>query len=397
MKFSTLKTKHTRIAVGAVAALSMLAATGCTPSSAGSTDTAATAKTSQLGISDSNYSLKKLIAAAKKEKPITVSDTTGKIIDQAKAFSKKYGVKATGVKIAGHDQVQIVTREAQAKAVKTDVLFMTDSENAVGSLIPKGYVTSWMPPDLKKDVPAKFQDPVMVTQEPVFFAYNTQVYGDKCPIKNVWDLTDKKWRGKLALPDPQLFDYAPYWWNQLATHHDDAMKSAYKSHYGKTLKTDEDSATAAWIKALAQNSPQLEKTDENAAAAVGAPGQAHPFVGLMSAAKFRDNKELGYKLGACAGLKPFVGLAYTKIGVIATGTESPNAAKLFVHYMLTKDGIAPQTEDGKISTNKTVPVPADEPSGIAKIWDQVMVFRSDSMKDDLTKSQDWLDFWVANK
>lgn len=388
--------RHSRALRLIVAPIATVAVVGglaaCAPSS--SPQTAATA--SAIGISDSGYSLDKLVAAAKKEGPITVTDTTGKIVDIAKAFTAKYGITATGVKLTGQQQVELANREYQAKSVKTDVLLMTDSQAAVGSLIPNGVVTSWMPPDLKSDVPAEFQNPLMVTQEPILFAYNTQKYGGTCPVDNIWALTDAKWRGKVALPDPLLFNYYEYWWNQWSEHADAKVKAAYQEYFGKPLQTSEKSATAAWVKALASNSPQITKDDDASAAAVGAPNQSEPFIGVMSAAKFRDNADEGYKLGICSTLSPYIGIAYTKAGVIATGTKSPNAAKLFMHYMLTADGIALQTQDGKKSTNTTVEYAADEPSGVAKVWSRIYVFDSTSFKSDLSNATDWSDFWTAH-
>ena len=119
---------------------------------------------------------------------------------------------------------------------------------------------------------------------------------------------------------------------------DDKIAAAYKEHYGKDLKTDEDSATAAWVKALAANGPLLTDADEAAAQAVGAPDQKEPFMGLVSSAKFRNNIDAGAKLGLCTGLKPFAGWMYPSLGLIAKGTDSPNAAKLFIHYLHDRRG-----------------------------------------------------------
>ncbi len=46
--------------------------------------------------------------------------------------------------------------------------------------------------------------------------------------------------------------------------------------------------------------------------------------------------------------------------------ESPNTAKLFVHYILTEEGFKPQMKDGKLPTNIDVKMPADEPSGLLR-------------------------------
>ncbi|MET0530833.1 MAG: ABC transporter substrate-binding protein, partial [Microvirga sp.] len=334
------------------------------------------------------FSLDALIEAAKKEPPISVSSTTGKIVQQAEAFTKKYGVRAAGTKANAAAQLEMVIREAQAKNVQVDVLQISDVPAGVAQLLPKDFVESWLPPDLAKTVPAIYQNPLVITNEANVWAYNTQIHSS-CPVKNIWELTEAKWKGKVALQDP--LGKASYvdWFNQLAQHADDKVRSAYKEFYGKELKTDEDSATAAWVKALAANGPLLTDADEGAAQAVGAPGQKEPFVGLVSSAKFRNNTDSGAKLGLCTGLQPFAGWMYPSLGLIAKGTDSPNAAKLFIHYLLTEEGIAPQAVDGKISTNKDAKLPTDEPSGIGKVLDQIFPYSAATATKDWDSRQDW--------
>jgi iron(III) transport system substrate-binding protein len=186
------------------------------------------------------------------------------------------------------------------------------------------------------------------------------------------------------------------WFNQTAMHADDKIAAAYKAQYGKDLETDEDSATKAWVKALAANSPLLTDADEAAAQAAGAPGQKEPFMALISSAKFRDNQDMGYKLGLCSGMEPYSGWLSPNMGLIASGTDSPNAAKLFIRYMLTKDGIAPQAEDGKRSTNGDLNLPDDEPSGVGKVWDEMQPYDVSTAGDDWDTREDWQDFWRLN-
>ncbi len=117
---------------------------------------------------------------------------------------------------------------------------------------------------------------------------------------------------------------------------------------------------------------------------------------MTSTAKYRDNLTKGLKLGICAGVEPFSGFLYPGFGLIAGQTKSPNAAKLFVRYLMTAEGIAPQTEDGKISGNSTIGLPADEPSGVAKYLDQLMAFDAATAGDDLDKREAWQDLWRIN-
>ena len=46
------------------------------------------------------FDLEALAAAARKEAPINIYDSTGKIVEMADNFSSKYGVKATGIKVS---------------------------------------------------------------------------------------------------------------------------------------------------------------------------------------------------------------------------------------------------------------------------------------------------------
>ena len=340
------------------------------------------------------FDLDALIAAAKTEAPITVYAVTGKIVDTAEAFSAKYGVQATGKKVNEAGQADLMIRESQAGLIVGDVSLAMDVGSAIAQLLPEGIVESWVPGDIEANIPEAARDPLVVVSDPQVWTYNTEKYST-CPVENIWELTEPQWKGKVAMLD--LFDKPLYadWFNQLETHHDAAIAKAYEDHYGKKLETDEPSATAAWVKAYAQNGPLLADSTAVSEAA-GAPGQAEPFFAITATAKYRGNVSDGLKLGVCEGIQPFAGFLYPGYGLIAKGTKSPNAARLFVHYLLTEEGIANQTVDGKVSSNAQVGMPEDEPSGISRHLDKLMVFNSATAGEDFEKRQDWQDFWRVN-
>jgi iron(III) transport system substrate-binding protein len=342
-----------------------------------------------------DFDLDALIAAARQEAPINIYDSTGKIVEMAENFSKKYGVKATGIKVKASAQIEMIIREAQANNVQGDVVMLTDTPAAVAQLLPEKFVYSWVPPDMADKIPEQFQDPLAVTTNASVWAYNTEVY-DSCPVKNLWELTKPEWKGKVAFYDPLLKGTYPDWFNQMEAHSDDVMKAAYKETFGKDLETDEDSATKAWLKAFAANGPLITDGDDPIAEAVGAPGQKEPFFGLLSSAKFRDNEDKGFKLGLCKELGPWPGWTYTKLALIASGTKSPNTAKLFVHYVLTPEGIAPQAVDGKLPTNVDISLPDDEPSGIGDVLDKLEQYDASTALDDWDAREAWQDFWRVN-
>ncbi|WP_077965688.1 ABC transporter substrate-binding protein [Ensifer adhaerens] len=344
---------------------------------------------------EETFDLDALVEAAKKEKPINVYDSTGKIVEMAEAFTTKYGVKATGVKVSANSQLEMIIREAQAGNVQGDVALITDAPAALAQLLPQGFVESYLPGDMKEKIPAAFQEPLAISTNANVWAYNTEAY-DKCPVTNIWELTEAKWKGKIALVDPLTKSTYTDWFNQLEKHADAKVAEAYKTHFGKDLETAEKSAAAAWIKALAQNGPLVTDGDDPVAEAVGAAGQKEPFFGLLSSAKFRDNEGKGYKLGLCTELTPWVGWTYTKLGLIASKSASPNSAKLFIHYVLTEEGIGPQMKDGKLPTNTDIKMPADEPSGIMEVADRLFPYNAATGLEDFDRREEWQDFWRVN-
>jgi iron(III) transport system substrate-binding protein len=341
------------------------------------------------------FDLDALVAAAKQEKPINIYDSTGKIVEMAENFSAKYGLKATGMKVSANSQLEMIIRESQAGNVQGDVVLITDAPAALAQLLPEKFVENHLPADMTSKIPAQLQNPLAISTNANVWAYNTEAY-DKCPVANIWELTEPKWKGKVAMVDPLTKGNYTDWFNQLETHSTDKVAEAYKTHFGKDLETTERSAAAAWIKALAQNAPLATDGDDPVAEAVGAPGQKEPFVGLLSSAKFRDNADKGYKLGICADLDPWVGWSYIKLGLIASKTKSPNTAKLFIHYILTEEGISPQMKDGKLPTNIDIKMPDDEPSGLMKVAGKLLDYNSSTGLDDFDRREEWQDFWRVN-
>ena len=53
---------------------------------------------------------------------------------------------------------------------------------------------------------------------------------------------------------------------------------------------------------------------------------------------------------------------------------------------MTEEGIAPQAVDGKMSTNTDAKLPADEPSGIGKVLDQIFPYDAASAAERLGRA-----------
>ncbi|MTH61560.1 ABC transporter substrate-binding protein [Paracoccus litorisediminis] len=332
-----------------------------------------------------------LIAAAKAEPPTTAYAVTGKIVDTAAAFNAKYGLNLTGKKVNEAGQVDLLIRENQAGNVTGSISLASDAAVIVTDLIAKGVVESWVPEDIAPHLAPDARDPLVVVSDPHVWAYNAEL-GATCPVTNIWQLTDPEWNRRVAMMDPLEKPAYADWFNQLAEHHDAEMAAAYAAHYGKPFEGG--SATEAWVKAFAANGP-LVADSSGVSDAIGAPGQEKPFFGMLSTAKFRDNHDKGYKLAICAGMKPFAGWLYPGLGVIAKASPAPNTAKLFLHYLLTEEGIAAQSVDGKLPADPRIGLPAEEASGIAAHLQQLMVWNTAASPSDLGRRQDWQDLWMT--
>lgn len=341
---------------------------------------------------EESFDLDALVTAAKNEEQLTVYDSTGKIKKIMENFANTYGLDAIGQKVKATAQLEMVIREAQAKNIAGDVIMITDTPAAMAQLIPEGFVESYLPSDMESVIPEKYQAPLTVTNNANVFAYNSEKY-DACPVSNIWELTEAQWTRRFALIDPLSKSSYTDWFNQMETHHDDVVRAAYEEHFGKALETEFDSATKAWVSALGANQPLVTDGDDQTSSAVGAPGQDEPFFGLLSSAKFRDIKGKGHQLAICDTLTPWVGWTYSKLALIATGTASPNAAKLYIHYVLTEEGIGPQMKDGKVPTNINIQMPDNEPSGVVALWNQLLSYDSSTGLSDWDTRQDWQDFW----
>ncbi len=338
-----------------------------------------------------DFDLEALIAAAKSEPPTTVYAVTGKIVDTAEAFNAKYGLAVTGKKVNEAGQVDLLIREHQAGTITGSVSLASDVAVIVTDLLAQGVVESWVPGDIAPHLAESARDPLVVVSDPHVWAYNAEA-GETCPVSNVWQLVDPEWNRLVAIMDPLEKPMYADWFNQLAEHHDDAMAAAYEAHYGKPFEGE--SASEAWVRAFAANGP-LVADSSGVADAIGAPGQEKPFFGMLSTAKFRDNQDKGYKLTICAGMQPFAGWLYPGLGVIAKDTPAPNTARLFIHYLLTEEGIAVQSVDGKVPADPRIGLPADEASGVAAIMDQLMVWNTAGSASDLDRRQDWQDIWMT--
>lgn len=342
------------------------------------------------------FDLAVLVEAAKKEGPITIYDETGKVSQIAEAFTEKYGIEAEGVKIETN-AIDKVKREFDSGNVIADVLAISEPPAFYAELLREDVLVNWVPGDVYDKLPEEARYPYLTSGNWVWWMYSTEAYGNTCPVSNIWELTESEWKGKVALPDPEARAMYTNIWNQAARDHSDAYAEAYEDYFGEKLETDQPSAFHEWLKRLAQNSPAVFKSDEEVSEAVGAPGQENPPLGQTSAAKLRNNAEKGYTMAPCAGLDPFVAGPMPQTMAYASKSKSPNAAKLYIHFATSQEGMEFIMGDGKRSYNPEV-VASEDPYGLDPlIADEAQSFSTEYLEDDYKNTVAWQDFWRSNR
>jgi iron(III) transport system substrate-binding protein len=344
---------------------------------------------------DQGFDVDKLVAAAKKEGSVTIYDSTGDITKTAAAFTAKYGIKATGVKSKVGETLEKMTRENQSGNVTIDVTNYEDGPSLVGQLLAEKTVYTYIPGTVAKDLPAERQNPLHVLSKGNMWVYNPKLFPEGCPVDNIWDLADPEWKGKVALQDPLGKPNIVEFFNQLKSGGDDQLRQAYQDKHHKALPAG-DSAAETWVKGLAKNSPILTSSDDDAAAAVAAPNQKKPRVALVSNAKFRDTKDKGYHMRVCTEMRPWAGYQYPKYTAVAKKAKHPNAAKLFVHFMLTQDGIDTQMDTGGVPGNPTLKSGTFMPAGLTDWNKQLFVFDPAKLRTDFENLQTMQDLWRLN-
>ncbi|MFI7005489.1 ABC transporter substrate-binding protein [Streptomyces sp. NPDC050145] len=394
----TRNRRAARRGVGAVALVCALGAgAACAPSTSegGAAGTGKDATSPAKAVIDSGFALDQVIAAAKKEGEVTVYDSTGDVTKTAAAFTAKYGIKATGVKSKVGETLEKMTRENQSGNITIDVTNYEDGPSLVGQLLPQKVVYTYLPGTVAGDIPAEAQNPLQVLSKGNLWVYNPKLFPKGCPVHNIWDLTDPAWKGKVALQDPLGKPNIVEFFNQLKSVGDDKLRAAYKEKYKKEIPAGE-SAGDTWVKGLAKNSPIVTSSDDDAAAAVAAPNQTKPRFALVSNAKFRDTKDKGYHMKVCTGMQPWSGYQYPKYTAIAKKTKHPNAAKLFVYFMLTQAGVDTQMDTGGVPGNPKLKRGAFMPAGLTD-WDkQLLVFDPARLQSDFDNLQTMQDLWRLN-
>jgi iron(III) transport system substrate-binding protein len=279
-----------------------------------------------------------LYQAAKKEGRVVVYSYTSRGPKSlAMGFYDKYpGIKVEWINIHTATIINRLISEQKAGIYNVDIITATANATQVNVLHPSNMIFPWVPPDLKKVIPRKFQEPLLgwqLTGNTLF--YNTYTWPDKPPIDSWWDITKPEWKGRLVFADPRVssgcLDFLVGFVNNA-----EEMEKEYERVFGKPLKLTTPNAGYEFIKMVYANKPKLVKNVKDARY-IGKPGQEKPSLGVawpFPRITDTDNPKYGkIKLAPHLTLKPKIGLLSTVLLNIAYKAPHPNAAKLMVRWL----------------------------------------------------------------
>lgn len=288
-----------------------------------------------------------LIRAAKAEgEVVAYSSQPNPINDRfAKAFNAKYGIKISFVRLSSGPLLQRYASEAASGNVAADFLFFPI--NGSDPFLTEAKKQGWLEPLTAANIPAlasgefpsKFIRPTVAFPTPAVsiipwaFAYNTQKIAAKDAPKEWADLLDPKWKGQIIRTDPKVSLGQMDPWRLLL------------AKYGE-----------AYFRKLQDQNPRTNNPEAVAAAQSLAAGEGGLLL-MTTGAVVQQIKDKGAPIEA-------VTPSFTtgvEMGIyLSAKAKHPNAARLAIHYALTKEGSKVQSSDpGSVDVFDPVRLPKD--------------------------------------
>ena len=314
-----------------------------------------------------------LVAAAQEEGKVVVYSVTSRIANAAEGFTAKYGIEVEDTNLKDFELIEKISKEGSTGAVGADFVLAQDGGRVMGELINLGYLYNYVPESMKDVVPEQFQDPLVFSFINKLFIFNNEL-STESPFTNIWALTTDEWAGNFQFKNPfQESVNANFMTMVTKPEIADQIAAAYRDYFGKDIVLTTPNAGYEWIKAIFENNLVLTTSDTKTAESIGIKGQNKKNnAGLFVFSKLRYVESKNLALQPIMDMDPFSGFFYPIYALVSSNAEHPNAAKLFIEYLLTEEGFSPWSSDmGTYSSNPNVPIqPDDYPMSL---WEGILV------------------------
>jgi len=343
-------------------------------------------------------------AAAKLEGKVTVYANSGGVEDLPDAWYALY--PDIEFDVADTDGIDTkMQAEQESGNIIGDVWFNSDGHILFGKFVPNQWLWSFVPrdvviPELTPDYPF-----AIARHSTDVIGYNNKYYPDGCPITNIWQLTEPQYKGKFFMEDP-MSDVSTMAKIATFVQNADEMATAYQALYGKDWTEDElavadasdikpENAGYLWLKKVTYNGVVvLDDGDMVDAAFAGLelPEGEEPGFGWTGYSTYEATLEGELNMSPCFGMEPVMGIFKTSFLAIANNAPHPNAAKLFIRFILSEQGFEPWNEIGTWPAAEGLPIPEGNISLEElkpQVWEMDPIF-------DWENVSKVRDFWAAS-
>ena len=286
------------------------------------------------------------------------------------AFEKKYGIKVEGIYVGDPDILRKVSTESDAGIFETDV-FGT-ATGPTGSKLNK-WALPYTPVGYEKVAKVKEALPSGWNQTPLFnhvvgVIYNKELVPQKQVPKSIYDLLKPEFKGKIISRTPWL-------------------GSNYLTHilsYFTWFNQDMNKWTDYWTRFKA-NVGRYESAFPTLHFAVGLKEFSLgvftlPYTATLWGPTYPGLAYSSFKEG---------GIWWPNMAVIHKNAPHPNAAKLFVNFLVSADGQRLFADGGNIPANQDVPAKAELKQALEGIKLFNGQLQSILVREDVEKGEEW--------
>ncbi|MCR5675790.1 MAG: extracellular solute-binding protein [Lachnospiraceae bacterium] len=307
-----------------------------------------------------------LYRKALEEDVLIVYTVSTRVAPVKESFEKAYpGLSVEIRDLRSPNLIEEVEANDKNSVSSCDVVLCNDNSGDFKTrLVDTGIVVPYLPSDIAAHMKTGMTgEMVSFFNEAELLFYSSAKY-EKCPIGNLWELTDPIYRGRVFMPNP-LRSFSTWALCGASLDHADELREAYREYTGEDLAEDngENAAEIFWRR-LSENLVFTNSSDEVVEAL--SSGNADFGFCVSSKLRFRD---IGYEIEPVWKLAPFTGCRTTYAVMMARNARNVHAAKLFIRYMLGEtdgsgEGYKPFCTVGTWSARDDVPdgspVPLDE-------------------------------------
>jgi iron(III) transport system substrate-binding protein len=287
-----------------------------------------------------------IIQKAKQEGEVVVYFSSSRIGTIAEAFEDVYPeIKVTYFDLGSVQTVEKTVKEQEAGLYNVDVVRTGGSGQVIYEMLNKNRIVNFVPDTVAADIPSDLKEPLLVgLEEAIVFFASEEAYGSTPPIKNLWELTTPEWKGKSVIKTP-LESLSNFMGIATLVQHADEMAAAYKRFAGKDIELSPGVPDAGYefLYRLLHNDLVILKSGSKVAEASGKKGQQNPPIGITNYSYLRYNESKDFANKIMTGIDPVSALFYPTFFAIARQAPHPNAAKLFIAFLLGKPEINPDT------------------------------------------------------